>query len=230
MPLLCALRTRSDCVRYGGIIGSWFKWLVTFLHRNGTNPYLQVDVVSLNSGLPTGCTWNGTAMTAVAPQTNNDTSAMATYYLTGVSGTQTIVCTATTAGKNMIFIATSYTGVDQTSPIDSASSTSAVGPANTARTYCTTVVNANAWLAANIYSSGSAPSAGTGALLRQIGSNVTIAAFDSNAAVGTGSQCMTINNSGGGGGGLAMQMVSIKPATAAATPTSILGLIRAFWW
>lgn len=176
---------------------------------SGSNTLLVAHNVSLNAGAIVGSTYNAVAMTSVTglpTQLNSDTSQMAQYVIVGVSGTANIVLT--TGSGNKIQIGTSYTGVNQSVTPDSVNNLSTVTSAPVTAT--NTVVASGCWLFNTVYSGGSATTAGTGAFLRQQGSNVTIAAFDSNGTVGTGSQSMTITT--GGSTTIAWIQTSFKPS------------------
>lgn len=136
----------------GSTIGnvSTFSWSHTV---TGSNPILVVGIFG-NTGSSgytvSGVTYNGVSLTV--QQTLLASSAYLTWigYLIGPStGTNTIQVTLSTAagsgGPNVFAGATSFTGVDQVNPIDSAGTTQAGTSASTV-TLNVTTANANAWI------------------------------------------------------------------------------------
>ena len=107
----------------------------------GSDRCLTVHVSDETSTAITGVTYNGVSMTAVAAQTTNTSSRIRHYQLVApATGTNTI---SVTLGGQANFItcgASSYTGVDQTTPVD-ATSTGTTGNSSTATDSVTTVTD-----------------------------------------------------------------------------------------
>jgi len=176
----------------------------------GADPFL-VGVVQTDDVSSFTATWNGTSMTQIESASDGAGNEIYMFYLAAPStGTHDLVYTKTGSGSARGF-ALSYTGVDQSTPLDAHTFHSA-GTGST-HTSTITVVGANTWLVGGVASDGGAPSAGTGTTQR--GTNVGFSGVaDSNGTVGTGSQALewtgsqpwesviiSITPSAGGGGG-----------------------------
>lgn len=161
---------------------------------SGSNRFLKVDIWhSAGISSITSVTYNGTAMTQLASVTGNTY----TYYLINPdSGNNTVAISANATGSILSYSA-SYTGVKQTSPIDSQSTTGNGSVLDTTVTGTTTVVASNCWLlgwgviqqssgSANISSDRTDRQAGN-----RGGYNTITATSDSNGTVSTGTQSMT---------------------------------------
>ena len=85
--------------------------------------------------------------------------------------------------------AMSYSGVNQTSPIDSNNTGQSLTNA-ASFSLSTTVVASNCWLTGYVFQRGGALTAGTGTTLRSPNTGSVTAGSDSNATVGTGSQSL----------------------------------------
>lgn len=105
----------------------------------------------------------------------------------------------------------SYTGVDQTSPIDSSNK----GNNASASTFSvtTTVVGSNCWLV-GVFESGGTFNAGTGTTERTRAPSDEAFSCDSNGTVATGGQALEGTNAGSGWGGI---VASIAPSATVTT-------------
>lgn len=191
----------------------------------GSDILLIEHLVSVNSTI-TGASFNSVAMTSVDNRTLVDGANMAMFVSVGVSGTHTLTGTWNSSAFGII-IGTSYSGVNQSTTPD-AKGFNQNGTAADPQTLVTscTVVAANCWTFLTNYSSNSAAVAGAGSFRRQLGSNITIAAFDSNGTVATGSVSMTVTETGTGTrfGGI---IASFAPAAAATNIKNVDGVANA---
>lgn len=162
--------------------------------QSGSNTLLLTHAGAVAS--TTGFTWNASAMTQIGTTQVTDVGEdFNLWAFVGGSGTQNIVSTCSGSTFNC-FVATSYSGVNQSVTPDSTNSgTSAASQSS--YTLATTVVASNCWTFEAVGSSNLAPTNGTNATLRLVGTNIFISAFDSNGTVGTGSISMTVNGGGG---------------------------------
>ena len=101
-------------------------------HNTGADGHLVVNVFYINTKSVTGVTWNGVALTKQGGWTNNDTSAAVKYdvwYLIAPdTGNHDLVYTFNTGGGNATSLITSFTGADQTTPLQSLSNVAAATP------------------------------------------------------------------------------------------------------
>lgn len=112
------------------------------------------------------------------------------YLIAPASGTNNIVVTMSVS-STFSCTAVSYTGCDQSAPIDSANKGNTFG---TVEAVSTTVVGANCWLS-GMAASGGFLSAGTGTTMRQQNTGFpwfTLGSIDSNGTVGTGAQSLEV--------------------------------------
>lgn len=179
----------------------------TFSHTvTGSNPVLLVGVQGDNStgadtGI-TGVTYNGVAMTLVDVVWRG--VGKRACYLWRLAGPATGAHNVVISASSSVFIqgySVSYTGVDQTTPIDSHNTTS--GSSGTSLTASTTVVAANCWLVMFGQVDAGAqgqPTAGTGTTRRAQDTDFTsCGVFDSAGTVSTGSQSLQFTWSSTGG-------------------------------
>lgn len=193
---------------------------------SGTNRVLTVGVTGSSTPSDvTGVVWDqgGTnqALTQIGSQQagGGGLRYLSFWYVVApTSGNKTLRVTRTTSGADLLMVATSsYTGVDQVSPIDSHADHATTA---TPQTETTTVVTSNCWLVTVISDTSGSPAAGASTTKRAddgvSGVGVT-GIFDSNGTVGTGSQSLhttsaasaawniaSLKPAAGGGGGVSM--------------------------
>lgn len=152
---------------------------------------LLIVLTGRTTDVVAGVTYNGVAMTSITETT---------YPGSGYAGLQLWYLVAPSTGSNTIAVdsggnngvsgfATSFTGVSQTSPIDSSNvNNNAVG--TNSLTVSTTVVGSGCWLVGGCSNnSGTGVGGGTGTTVRNDNA-FGVAMGDSNAIVGTGSQSL----------------------------------------
>jgi len=208
-----------DATTYGGFATATS---LTFAHTvTGSDTLLLVGVQGDSAtDAITGVTYNAVGMTLVAKIQHSPPTGR-WIYLFRLAGAATGAHNVVISSSGSIFIqgfAASYTGVDQTTPIDSFNSgNSAAG--QTTYTISTTVVGSNCWLASffNLFSGVAGPlTAGTGSTRRATDTNFTSAAlFDSNGTVASGSRSMQVNWTSVDSG--AAVICSFAPVAAGAT-------------
>jgi hypothetical protein len=208
---------------------------LTFAHTcSGNNRIMLVGwaFIDGNSRTLSSITYNGDASTGdvYAPYTPSGFRYNGLVYFTApdAGGSYNVVITASGAVSNNILGASiSYTGVDQTNPINTKDETY-VNPGSTVTATMTTTVN-NCWLAGTGLCNDSGTfSAGTDTTMRTKSSygNSWIAGFDSNSARSTGSnsiQCQYQANTA-----LNFMVAALAPAVAGGgtvTPSGSLGLL-----
>lgn len=170
---------------------------LTYSHTcTGTDRFLVVTATG-NQG-PTAtvsATYNGVSMTAIGPSTDSVGTGVPTYFfylVNPASGANNIVVTSNVNG--IATSASSYTGVDQTSPID-VSNTTAYNTTGTSYSKSVTTTVDNCWTIATVRcASGQAMTAGSGTTVRNQCENVLFGGgliLDSNGPVSTGSNTLT---------------------------------------
>ena len=106
--------------------------ITTHTQNAGTDRLLVVNVFYINTQSVTGVTWNGVSLTKEATWTNNDSGAAVKYdvwYLVAPdAGNHDLVYTFTNAGGNATSLLTSFTGADQTTPLQSLSNVATTTP------------------------------------------------------------------------------------------------------
>lgn len=199
----------------------------------GSNRGLYVGVSTVDTAYTTNTfsvTYNGVSMTQIYQRvaTGQNNRRHGLFHLENpATGTNNVVVTCSTnVSNNIIGVSSSYASVaqsgqpDSNNVVDAASSTSV--------TTSTTVVASNCWLVGvSSQDTGTSPTGGTNATFRNSAvGNQCIAIWDSNGAVGTGSQSMTVNE--GATGDATLMLVSVAPFVAVATTTykSLLGVGR----
>lgn len=186
----------------------------------GTNPFLLVGIrIRSTESAITGITYGGVSLGASIQDVTNMFSNVDfhLYYLKApATGSNTLSVAYTGVPLSALNVQVlSYSGVDQTSPIDSSHSDKFT--AQTTFTETTTVVASNCWLAGFCTNDSANMAAGTGTTLR----DQTIPgepSVDSNAIIGTGAQSLQTTVTPAGNGGFLV--ASIKPFTAVASTAS----------
>lgn len=178
-----------DTVSAGGFTAATTSPVLTFSHTcTGTNLVL---IAIPNSGSATvgddnisGVTYNGVAMTRFEYKDviTNCGSLYAYYLINPATGAHDVVMTGVTRGANYRIYgrAVSYTGVDQTSPIDAHTNNSQLAT-NTFNTSLSSV-NDNCWHVEASISANNTQSAGTGTTQRGDSSASGIGVYDANSA------------------------------------------------
>jgi len=167
----------------------------------GSDRFLVVHVATYKSGsgdIVTGVTYNGVSMTLLNQETAQTEVETYMFYLANpASGSNTV--SIKHPSNNYIWgIAGSYTGVDQTTPIDSSASGTTSG--STSITSTTTVVASNCWLIGGFENTNNMTTAGAGTTRRLLTSHSLpwTSYGDSNGTVGTGAQSLIMNCASGG--------------------------------
>lgn len=184
-----------------------------------------------DSGSYTGnsCTYNGVSMTEInhvsVSNGTSDWHISLWYLIAPATGANNIVFNGT---FTYAFAAASYTGVNQTNPVDSFAASNSGGSNVTSFAQSTTVVASNCWLVEAFRNMTGGSTAGTGTFQRQVGGypNDTIYLYDSNGTVGTGTQTLNTNFSSNKAGAV---ILSMSPAAAGSTFSphiSLLGVGR----
>ncbi len=167
---------------------------LTWSHTvTGTNPMLWVGVGEENANDITGVTYNGVALTGLT-QSNTPTGAgfSQLWYLVGpATGAHNIVVSRTGTTGRLVADAASYTGAAQSGQPDAQNNSTATAATSYNVGNSATVVASNAWLVGYSDNSVGNPSAGTGTVIRQQGSDASTL-VDSNGTVGTGAQTLTL--------------------------------------
>lgn len=186
----------------GGASGTWSHTCT------GSNLFLFVSTVgSVGVDDVTSVTYNGVAMTKIASALTVGDRYSTGWYLTNpATGANNVVMSS--FGVGAAGCSTSYTGVAQTSPIES--STTAVFTGQTTGTTSLTSANANNWALMALWRNIVDVTSGTGSFNRNI---ATPYIFDSNGITGAGSYSMTVNTTPSGNANWAEVMVLINPAT-----------------
>lgn len=153
----------------------------TYAHTcTGSNLILYVHVFSVGiAGVVTGVTYNAVSMTLVDEQVSGSGSNATLFRLVNpASGSNNVVISYTAAAYGAS-VSTSYTGAKQSGGVF-------VKNKNTGNPSVTVVLTPNSsnnWIVMAVGADASAPTATNSAFLRQVGSNVAITAFDTNADV-----------------------------------------------
>ena len=114
---------------------------LTFSHSvgaAGTNRLLIV-AVSIDNRTVSGVTYNGVAMTSVGSATNGKQISHMWRLIAPATGANNVVVTLSGGGDDIIAVATSYTGVDQTTPLGTPAT--ATGTSTTASVTVTSATN-----------------------------------------------------------------------------------------
>lgn len=194
---------------------------LTFSHTtSGTNRILFVDVLGdvSASQLITGVTYAGVSMTKVGERhkTAGNGYWISTWVLANpTSGANNVVVSAS-SGNLFGNIATSYTGVAQTSVVDA--STTAENTSATSLTTTLTTVADNTWLHGVMFNNlAETKTAGTNTLIKSNFVSTQGVIIDSNSAqTPAGSKSMTVSGNGGAADWVGV-MASFAPFTGSAT-------------
>lgn len=177
--------------------GTSFSWSHTC---TGSDRYLVVAIMSYNQqGTITAPTYNGVSMTLI--QSTNIPTNVNNFWMYGLvapdTGTNTISFSFSISNSFVSAVATSYTGVDQTTPIDvsviqnlTPSTTSAYVPS------ITTTVD-NTWVVGSFRAEQSSTFSLSTGTLRDGAAGIGMYNYDSNAAIspaGVWSTTFTRNN------------------------------------
>ena len=196
---------------------------LTFSHTcSGSDRILFVSLGQGASNSASGVTYNSTAMTRVNTQNVSGTTFMnmSIWYLVAPStGANNIVVTNGGTGFNWA-LASSYTGVDQSSPINPSGGNTGVATASSLAVSITTGAD-NEWIygIAMSGSSDSAFTAGTNTSLLAMNVNGWDGHFDTNSAqTPAGSKTVNINRASSGLFG--MNIVAFAPVGSAPTINS----------
>lgn len=179
-----------------------------------------------------GTAYNSVALNSNVNSVNTTTSTRIDEYslanpATGANNFTANINSPGSSGGPLGYVLVSYTGVDQTTPIDSSAGFIGSG-SSTSQTISTTVVAANCWLIGASHGSVATTAITSNRTDRQSGTNVTTRIFsycmaDSNATVATGSQSFVFT--GAATDFMASMALSIAPSTAIATITNIPTLL-----
>jgi hypothetical protein len=172
---------------------------LTFAHTCTGNDLILIVAVVDQDHNTTGVTYNGVAMTAI----NNGAQGDSLWYLVGpATGSNNVVVTRSGAGDLFNAASSSYTGVDQSSPIDSSNTGNSL---SRPLTITTTVVASGCWLvgmAANFNAGTSESPITSNKTTRKNPAFIDTGAYkalnicDTNGTVATGNQ--SIEFTGGG--------------------------------
>ncbi len=205
----------------------------TFAHTNGSGANRILFVCAVQNDQTkqvTGITYAGAAMTFVASTTDSAVGGRLIYLFQKVApatGANNVVITAN--GSTAIGgIASSYTGVDQSSPID-VSTTQKVS-ASPVTTSVTTTVNNDWAILCSAMNATVQFAASTNSTARA--NNTTFLdndIFDNNTAISTGAYSMTITNASVNGTSPAITiMAAFKPVQTTNNAKASLGFFRKF--
>jgi len=229
MAIAFDAESNSAAGGWTGSNGTTLSWSHTC---TGTDRILLVGATGYyTSGGPrsvTGITYNGVALTKIN-SINGTADGISQsndlwYLVAPATGSNTITITWSGAAQYASGSGMSYTGVAQTSPIDSnatGQSSSTGSGAATSLTLSTTVVNASCWVVGYVEARGGVISAGTATTLRGKNDSAYTSGGDSNGTVSTGSQSLQwTSTSGAWPGGV---IASIKISGTAYTVVAALG-------
>ena len=199
---------------------------LTFAHTcSGVNRFLVVVVTDLNA-TTTGVKYNGVAMTLLNTQTGYGESFW--YLVNPASGTNDVVVTKSAGAASVGAVAASYTGVNQTTPIDSQSATTNSTTASVSAS--TTVVASNCWvIGVTSENNDSNLNTVSGNLTQRVNQNwyassnqLVALIYDSNATVSSGSNTVTSTKSSG------INWVQVAAISIAPAPLSNTGAFFQF--
>lgn len=224
-----------DSAQNGGAGASGINAAHTFSFNNVAGNIVLVDVHTSTIGVAdyvTGVTYNSVAMTRVFDSGNagngsNDRTFIYRLVAPATGSNNVVISTNMANAFDAVNgNAVSYSGVNQSSPIDSfavAVSADAATPFNVS----TTVVGSNCWLHGAFSSSDRNPATGTGTTERaEVSSGGFLNSADSNGTVSTGSQ--TLQWTAAGNAGYAAGVLSLAPtASGPANVKTFDGLVAA---
>lgn len=172
---------------------------------SGSDPFLifcgNADLTDTGETI----TYNGVAGTTVAKTGTGDRWGYMNILAAPATGSNTLSVSGPSLKRGW---ATSYSGTKQTGQPDSSHVDTGSSATYTA---ATTVVDSDCWLFTYFNGQGANPTAGTGSTLRGT-AYASCGNFDSNGAVGTGSQSMSFETATGANG---MIIISIAPVAVA---------------
>lgn len=191
----------------------------TWTHTcSGSDRILFVAVFS--QGTISGATYNGVTMTSLGTYGYTSPTGNGELFMLVNPATGANTVSVSSSG-NLIGVAASYNGAKQTGQPDATINTQTTGGSTgTTLTSTVSITAPGSWLVTGTVCEGLALTAGSGAFLRQTGSNVAVAIFDSNTAPGTGSQSMTINESPANR--FAIGTISFAPAVSSTDTDAIM--------
>ena len=199
--------------------GTSHSWSHTF---SGTDRFASVQVGSYRAtgggDVVTGVTIDGVSCTLDNKDDVQPNTHYYNFYLVAPSS-GTVTIEVSYASTNYVWATcASYTGVDQSSPIDSSGIDSSGANTRNSITSTTTVVASDCWLIGGMFANAGGVSAGTGTIVRTTSpTDARLASVDSNGTVPTGSQSLNVtctNNPTSWG------VISIKPAGGGGGPTA----------
>lgn len=207
-----AIDTSKDL---GGNGGSGTTLTVSYT-CSGNNRILFVAAFDSNADHITGVTYAGVSLTKIGSSLLVPTTTiyMSLWYLVApATGANNIVVTSSVNNETLSGLASSYTGVLQTSPIDGGSS-GTTGTVNTGTSITTTLTltNVNDWLIC-VAGWGTGTLSTSSGVIRVQPAGVNYDGIaDSNVAVGSGSQSFTITNGSNTVGAQIMSAFSPAPS------------------
>lgn len=195
----------------------------------GANPYLVVSVMGpLGDLCPSTISWNGYTLNKLAGATAVPAGGrtLTTYGGLVAAGSATLSINCSGADLNVTYVQ-EYDGVGAGTSGAGGATTNTSGSA-TSFSVSTTTIADNSWVVSSVRSGSGTLSAGSNTLIATTTTaDANFAIFDSNGAVTpAGSRTLNFNNSPSAAWGV--HTIILEPVAAAA-PTSILGLVRAFW-
>lgn len=204
----------------------------TYSHTcTGSDRLLTVDALDQYSGVCTGITYNSVSLTSIGATSTANQNANSRYLIAPATGSNTVSVSYTTGGQHMWSASKSYTGVDQTSPIDAYATKNTLTGATVVATV--TVVAANCWVSAGCIignGSTSSPTITSDRTTRQSDSDgnhyMAAASADSNGTVSAGSYSITFTESGASEG--CAVIYSIAPMTSVSVTVNATVVSAAF--
>lgn len=194
----------------------------TYSHTTtGSNRILFVSIFT--QGSVTGVTYGGVSMTQLGTTSYSSPTGVCYLFMlvNPTLGANNVVVTH--SGSYTASVAASYTGAKQTDQPDTTVATNTTG-AGSATTLATTVTTGsdNAWVVtATATEAGLGVTAGSGAYLRQTGSNPAVALLDSNSAI-TPAGSHTTNVNAAVSTQICMVTSAFAPAVAATSNSNFL--------
>lgn len=196
-----------------GAVGADPSWS----HTCTGNDRLLVVVAGRPTDVVVGITYNGEAMTQITETTYPGATyvGLSLWYLVNPASGSNTIAVDSDGNDNVGAIAISYTGVDQTNPIDSSNVNNNATGTNSL-TVSTTVVDTGCWLVTGASDSvGTGASPGTIGMVRRRFTDNGVNMGDSGQTVGTGSQSLIWTS---GGNNLFRGIIaSISPAAEVVT-------------
>jgi len=195
---------------------------MTLAHTTtGTDRFLIVGIILYSpiARTVTGVTYNGVAMTSIGSITaaleGNNQNTSLWYLANPATGANNIIASMSGAVAYVSAVSASYTGVNQSNPLDS-SNTGQNTSAASSFSIATTVVASDCWLVGTGWDRDTNITAGANTTIRTTNAASIHAMADSNAIVATGSQSLAYASSTSNTWPGAV-IASIAPAVAAST-------------